>query len=334
MTTQPIEIVDVLCVGSGVASLAVATAAADAGLSVRVADCNPSRVAFVGNTNGESTSWATALQHRWGGEELTLSTRWYLDALTRQLGHPGRLASAPPPLSVVDGPHAAGQRCAGENAVAPFLGCELKDWARECLASPYGFICSEVCRPGMTTLRLGERGLVEAAAIGSAPVGELTGMVLADWLSSRVRDRGIQVDEGCGLKRLLFTNGHMSGAVIDGPRGTRAVRSRHGMVLATGGGCIGTALPETELPPHTVLHVCLVTKIAGRFGRVELLAENSGGQLVRPTKDRNVVWSRRTDQLSNVRTKRHDERQVLAETPEAEQLSVSAAIAECPPGAA
>ena len=83
--------VDVLCVGSGIASLAVAIVTADAGLSVRIVDCNPSDMACVGHTVSAAPSWATEFQHRWGGEALTERTRWYVDALTEGFGPPSRL---------------------------------------------------------------------------------------------------------------------------------------------------------------------------------------------------------------------------------------------------
>jgi hypothetical protein len=308
---HPLPDVDVLCVGSGIASLAVAIATADAGLSVRIVDCNPSDMACVGHTVSGAPSWATEFQHRWGVEALTERTRWYLDALTEGFGPPSRLElSAAPPLSVIDSPKAVPTKHAGTNTVPPFFGHQLNDWARQCLASPYGFLCSDVCRPRTTTLRLLERGIVEAAVVGSAPAGGLSGAMLADWLSCRARERGIQVHEGGQLRQLFFTNGHMSGAVINGPSGRHAFRSRHGMVLATGSRCMGTELPECELPPDAVLHVCLVTKIASRFGRIELLAQNSGGQLLQPIKHRDRLLSGRAEQASSLRTMRRSGRRI------------------------
>jgi hypothetical protein len=297
--------VDVLCIGSGIASLAVAIAAADAGLSTRILDCSPTGMACIDDTARQASSWATELQHRWGVEALTKRTRWYLDAMTEDLGPPTRLRpSAPPPVAVVDNPQPAPNTRAGATTVPPFVGHHLTEWARDCLTSPYGFLCSDVNRPAMTTLRLPHRGIIEAAAIGSAPAGTLTGAALTDWLSRRADERGIQVQHGDELTRLLFTNGHMSGAAINGPSGRRTIRTRHAMVLATGAQCIGTQPPDCELPPDAILHVCLVTKIASRFGRIELLTENPNSHLLPPAKHRVRLWPPGAEQANSPRTGR------------------------------
>ncbi len=104
--------------------------------------------------------------------------------------------------------------------IEPFVGSRLRDWAASCLASPYGFLYSRVCERNAVTMRSSRGETFEVAAIGSIELGpDLPKVVLADWLSARARDRGIEVCTDSPLRRLVFEGGRVLGAVLDTPSG-------------------------------------------------------------------------------------------------------------------
>jgi hypothetical protein len=109
----------------------------------------------------------------------------------------------------------------------------------------------------------------EVAAIGSVELGpDRPDFVLADWLSAKSRERGIEVCTDSPLKRIVFDGGRVLGAVLDTPSGPCAVRARHGVLVSTGGHELGATC---DLAETATLQVSLVRQAASRFGRVELL---------------------------------------------------------------
>ena len=181
------DVFDVVCTGSGPGGLAAAIAAADAGLTVFVADSGGGD-----GMSGMPISGTESLPRRLGTDVLDTKTIEYLDALTRDLGPlsrfapdfrvPVRVLDEPPPVELGRGP------------VETFVGARLRDWAAQCLASPYGVIYSHVSNRNMTTMRSRVGGAIEAAIIGSIePDPERPGLALADWLLTQACNRGIEV---------------------------------------------------------------------------------------------------------------------------------------------
>jgi len=261
------DVFDVVCTGSGPGGLAAAIAAADAGLTVFVADSGGGD-----GMSGMPISGTETLPCRLGTDVLDTETIDYLDALTRDLGSlnrfapdfrvPVRLLDETPPVDLGRGP------------VETFVGARLRDWAAGCLASPYGVIYSHVSNRNMTTMRSRVGGAIEAAIIGSIePDPERPGLALADWLFTQACDRGIEVHTASPPQRLVFEGGQVTGAVVTTTAGPRALRARHTVVMATGGNHLNTSSPRHSLAGQSSVQVGLVSQTASRFGRLELLAK-------------------------------------------------------------
>jgi hypothetical protein len=269
------EVVDVICTGSGTGGLAAAIAAADAGLDVFVAD--------TGGDDGltePADSWpgADSLRGRLNVGALDEETTEYLDAITQDLGPPTRFSrDIEESVGVVDdlSPVESGRRSPAET----FVGARLRDWGARCLASPHGVVYSQVSDRNMTTMRSSSGEAIEVAVIGSIePDSHGTGPALADWLRAHARDRGIEVQAASSLQRLVFEDGKVVGAVVATPAGDRALRARRGVIMATGEDDGRTTSLGSALAGHATVQVCIVSRIASRFGRVELLTERAAAE--------------------------------------------------------
>jgi hypothetical protein len=254
--------VDMVCTGSGAAGLASAIAGVDLGGEVFVAASPPQDRAQ------DTLQSQSDRLHPWLGAEVSdLETTGYLAALTSDLGplHHGGWETGLP-ISVVDDAPVE-----QELTVAPFYGARLREWAARCLASPYGFLHTRLSDWWTTTLHTVGGEPIEVAEIGSMTTDpDDIGGSLLDWLTVQAHDRGIQLTPDCALQRIVFEEGEAVGAVFATPDGSLAIRARYGVTVATG--------PRADAaPPHqwtegsSDLRVCLVTRFASRFGRVELL---------------------------------------------------------------
>ena len=114
---------------------------------------------------------------------------------------------------------------------------------------------------------------IEVNEVGAFEPGglEFTGLTLADWLLAQVGERGIEVHAASPLQRIVFEDGRVVGAVFATPAGTFAVRARHGVSVAPGGPHVTTAIPAALLGGDATARLCLVSRAASRFGRLELL---------------------------------------------------------------
>jgi hypothetical protein len=262
--------VDLVCTGSGAAGLAAAISAVDFGGDVFVAASTHSD-----HSADVETARAVAERlHPWlGGHVSDLETTEYLAALSSDL-EPMRAGSgeAGLPISVVDEMPVGSRR-----VVAPFFGARLGEWAARCLASPYGFLHTRVSDWRTTTMHAATGELIEVAEIGSItpdPV-DVGGSVL-EWLTAQAHDRGIGIERDCSLHRIVFEDGDVVGAVFTTSDGPLAIRARHGVTVATGLPQLGTAPPQQPSARDTDLRVCLVSRHASRFGRLELLTSQPG----------------------------------------------------------
>jgi len=259
--------VDMVCTGSGPAGLATAISAVDFGGDVFVA-ASPADGPAGGA--GVPVSVGAGRLHSWlGSRVLDPETTDYFVALSSDLGPFGHGASdIDVPICVVHETPAGPGR-----AVAPFFGAELREWAARCLASPYGYLHTRVSDWRTTTLHTADGETIEVAEIGSMrPDPDNVGASVLDWLGAQARDRSIEVQPDCALQRIVFEDGEATGAVFSTPDGELAIRTRHGVTIATGSPQLSGETPDMpSAAGDSTLRVCLVGRHASRFGRVELL---------------------------------------------------------------
>ena len=235
--------VDILCAGSGFGGLAAAVAAVDADAEVLVAD-------------------STSL------DVVDTETNSYFDDISYDLCARvnGARALDIPVRVIADLGHASASR-----HVEPFFGSRLRDWAESCLVSPSGFLYSRIAERAAATMRSGCGESFEVTGIGSVELGPgRPPLVLGDWLGAQAKDRGIEVCGDSALRRVVFEDGLVIGAVLETPSGPRAVRARQGVLVSIGGHDIATSSPF-EMAEDATLQVCTVRQAPSRFGRVELL---------------------------------------------------------------
>jgi hypothetical protein len=255
-----------VCTGTGAAALAAAISVVDLGGEVFVAGA-PGGDALVEAGaphrvhNDRTQPWLVA-------DVSDSETTAYFAALSSDLGPFRRSAwDVDVPICVVHEPPVESGR-----SVAPFVGSRLREWTARCLASPYGYLKTRVSDLQSTTLHTIDGDMIEVAEIGSiSPDPTDVGGSVYDWLTAEADDRRIDIEPDCSLQRIVFEEGDAVGAVFTTPDGELAIRARHGVTVATGGPRINTALPHQLSAGDAALRVCLVTRFASRFGRVELL---------------------------------------------------------------
>lgn len=264
------EFVDVLCIGSGSAGLAVGLAGADAGLKVVVAEPDRGVATPARSAATPVESWATVLQRRWGIEEFNTSTAAYLDQLTSSLGPP--VAAKVSGHLVIDTVETFADVSVDPTvSVPPFYGADLAKWARECLTSPFGMIFSRVSPSNLAPVRKVGGTAISAGRIASAPTGRHREMTVRQWLSELALQKGVTVRESCSVQRLLFNDGQLVGAVLETPDGVRAVRTRRGVVLGTSCSTGDEALTMLPMAFRDDTTLCVVGRTASRFARLEFL---------------------------------------------------------------
>ncbi|BBY79446.1 FAD-binding protein [Mycolicibacterium pulveris] len=265
--------VDLVCTGSGTAGLASAVAVADVGGDVFVAGSGAGDPA-TGSAVQRISSWLDV-----GVSDV--ETNDYLAAVSSDLGPLPRSArNQDLPVRVVSEPRST----LSGRTVAPFVGARLGDWAARCLASPYGYLHSRVSDWHSSTVQASDGDMIAVAEIGSmTPSPGNVGASVHDWLQAQARDRGITVHAESNLHRIVFEEGAVVGAVFTTPTGQLAVRARHGVTVAAGAAHLGSVEAGPLPVGETALRVCLVSKHASRFGRVELLTSEPVSQPVPPT---------------------------------------------------
>ncbi|MGV0643019.1 hypothetical protein [Mycolicibacterium sp. XJ879] len=271
------EEVDLVCTGSGTAGLASAIAVSDVGGDVFVAGS----AVGVETRDSAIVSAAHGISPWLGLGIADAETNDYFTALSSDLTPLPRAAhDLGVPIRVVSEPAPA----PSGRTVAPFVGARLGDWAARCLASPYGYLHSRVSDWHSSTVQSSDGDMIAVAEIGTmTPAAGDVGASVHDWLLAQAHDRRIAVHADSVLQRIVFEEGAVVGAVFLTPAGPFAVRARHGVTIAAddvrpGSGGSGP-LPVGD----AALRVCLVSKHASRFGRVELLTSEPFGQPVPPT---------------------------------------------------
>ena len=265
------EEVDVVCTGAGVACIATAIGVVDLGGEV-----------FVANATG-SPSPHPGL----GVDVEDAETNEYLAALSSDLAPVNRSRwDVDVPVRAV---HQLVPVDAGRT-VAPFIGSRLRDWAARCLASPYGYLYTRVFDGQADTLHTSAGESLEVLEIGSmTPDADDVAGSVTDWLTAQAADRRLETHSASSLARIVFEEGEPVGAVFTTPEGPVAIRTRLGVIVASGGPQV-TVAARQELPFGDVAaRVCLVSQRASRFGRVELLTAEpvAGGVAPSPCRPAN-----------------------------------------------
>lgn len=253
--------VDVVCCGSGFGALAVAVAAAEAGLDVQIVRpgiaANPQTV-----TPDEQRPWLGAGIH-------DPETRDYLDELAADL-QPVDDAEYDAALTVRT--VSDWTPVSSRGRIAPFYGARLQDWARRCLTSPYGVLYTRLADRGTTSMKTQAGEEIQVKVLGTLEAQSEAGAapMLGDWLSAQVLDKQIHTLANSTLQRIVFEEGEILGVVIDTADGPLALRARHGVALSTEPRDSGSAAGQL-IEPGKPLKVGLVGYGASRFGRLELL---------------------------------------------------------------
>ena len=260
------EDVDVLCYGSGFGALAVAVAAFDAGLDVRIAQ--PSALGG-GSADPAVRSLGAGIDDP--------DTRAYFDGLSADID--GDDAASADGGAVVVRTVTDWVPVPGRGRIAPFYGARLGEWAHRCLNSPHGVLYTRIRDRGTTSMSTVAGDEIQVKALGLLESDAATGSVSAvgDWLRSQVWDRQIPRWDNSVLRRIVFEDGEVLGAVLGTDEGQLTVRAGHGMAMSTerpgGDGDVGA---DHLIEPGRPLQVSLVGHHASRFGRVELLHAESG----------------------------------------------------------
>lgn len=250
------EIADVICTGRGRLGLAVAVAARRAGLDVVLTDGPDEAAAPV--PVGELAALLGVTDEETAG---------YLDALTADIVP---LPTVDPTLvvRVVDGPmHPEPER----GPIETFFGAALIDWAKTCVASPYGLLYTRVADPRISVTYTGVNGPVEATVLDTIDIDPDHPVdSLENWLSALEQENDGALTASGSLQRLVFENGAVVGAVVESASGARTVRARHGVMLTLGDG-LAPSGRDTDLDRRESVDVALVSRAGTRFGRLELL---------------------------------------------------------------
>jgi hypothetical protein len=260
--------VDVLCIGAGLAGLAAAIAAADAGQTVFVAE--PRRHTLPAGPVAEVETWATVIRRHWGADEVDEPTVEYLHKLTCDLEPPRR--SHPHdelPIGSVESFDEA--TFDPRKPVPPFYGHEMADWARDCLTSPYGLVFSRLTPVSMAQVRMQDGAMIRAGVIAEIPSTRRSGMTLRQWVQDMAKQRGVKVQASCTVERLIFSDGHPVGAVLETADGSREVRARSGVLMGTSNWTADDLLARYPAAVLREGRLSLVSRSASRFARLELL---------------------------------------------------------------
>lgn len=262
------EEVDVACVGGAVGALASAVIAVDAGAEVFVATAPPpvEDDVVAPPPSHLERGWLT-------GAPQDEETREYFTALSEDLATLDPVAGDMElPTRVV---RAQTRDERDGRWVEPFYGGRLRNWATECLRSPYGLLHSRVADWQTTTMRTPSGRAIEVKPLGQVGTPGTPVLSLADWLARQADDRRIRVGIGDALLRVVFEDGEVAGVIVDGVDGPHAVRARHGVTIAPADGHAVAAGLRPLQGYDGYQQLCLVSESASRFARLELLNTES-----------------------------------------------------------
>jgi hypothetical protein len=182
--------------------------------------------------------------HAIAPENYDPATAEYLAQMTTDLGD-GFFDGEPAPTRAV--PERLARTAGRPRHSEPFCGERLRRWSERCLASPSGVLFTAVSG-------LGKRMRTDSGEIITATVVDPAGQT------------GAPAETFAGL---IYQEGLIAGALLDGATGRRRVRAGAGLAFALGPGG-----PWPRPAPPGV--IALVGRPAGRFARLEALETPDG----------------------------------------------------------
>jgi hypothetical protein len=240
------DVTDVICVGGGPGALAYAIACAEIGLEVMIVNASADL------QDEETLDYLQSM-----AEDLVVS-----DGLNLQLNSVCAQPFSPP--------------ADGRVKLDPFVGHQLRAWSTQCASSVFGFMCTAVPDAVLTGFRTDTGEQIEAALLGGfetstdQPAAELT-----NWLTSKIAEYDVDLADDCTLERLIFHEGRVVGAALRTPSRTQLTRAIEGVVFSQ------SVPAQVDWPVQAELQggsgqVAVVSRRAGRFGRVELIKSRLG----------------------------------------------------------
>jgi hypothetical protein len=228
------ETVDVLCVGTGPGVLAYGIFCAASDLDVLIVE----------------------------SPELDEQTAQWCAIMTSDLA--GVAPSAQ--LSLLHAEPVAPVRINDRTKLETFVGEDLRQWSASCLASAFGVMFTEV--PDLDPMRTADGLSITAGPAGSYRFAERPpGAALARWLREQADDLlGPASDRLAGL---VTDEGRIAGVDLHTDDGPRRIAATKG--VAIGVGPVPDGWPEQPELDGLTVEVAVVSRIAGRFARVELL---------------------------------------------------------------
>jgi len=232
---SPDEVVDLICVGTGVAALAVAIAAERAGLDVLLTD-------DAGDVGSLSR-----------GQVLADDATAFLVEVTDDVAAPEQ-PGPEPSIRRADEPDWAELR-----PKVVFSGAALRNWAGTCLASPYGLVSTEVAGSDAAPIPV-------AAVSDGVPVGHVD---IDAWLPELAREHGLAARDGTRLRDLVLSGNRVVGAILSTPAGQTVVRATAGVVFSTGAAGRPGRHPVVDAD---VTELVIQPKPFSRFARLQFRA--------------------------------------------------------------
>ncbi|HEY4534376.1 MAG TPA: FAD-dependent oxidoreductase [Enteractinococcus sp.] len=313
-TSPNIRDCDVLVVGSGIAGLSTAIAAAHRGLRVIVAEQNP----HFGGTTAISAGWAWVPGNPAGQEagDTKEEVKTYLKALAPNNFNEERIdvfldtvpeaikffenntevnfvypEKAPDYQMDLPGARIGGRAILPGDADARMLGKRRKE-LQPYLSSYTVFGYMPQVGDDLTQFLYANRSLKSFAYAGTKltrtwfdqltkgqPVKRTNGSAMITRMVKSALDAGVQIWTSTPVESLIQEDdGAITGAVLGGGSHSGAVHARHGVVLA-GGGFTGNATLRRKYFDHDPEGNNHVTPTVGHDGSSAVLAMGAGGQI-------------------------------------------------------
>lgn len=254
--------VDVLCVGAEGSVLAAGAVAANAGLAV-----------YVGILAGRAADGELAASLGYQGtDKQTTDYLTGFDFAFDKIGH------EPPrwPVRTVEEMTPPKPQPRPPVVVQPFFGAQLEPWARQCASAPSGVVYNHVGKRQMAEMRSSRTGeTVEAAVVGSIALRpDRPALPLIAWLREVAAAAGLDPRPGVRLVELVFDEEGLAGAALDTIEGPVTVRARQNLIIGIGDPLAAQMRPLVTGSEPVTAHICLVSKVASRFGQLEMILTN------------------------------------------------------------
>lgn len=305
---------DILIVGSGIAGLSTAIAAAHRGLRVIVAEQNP----YFGGTTAISAGWAWVPGNAAGQEagDTKEEVKTYLKALAPENFNEDRIDTfldtvpeaiqffetntevnfvypekAPDYQMDLPGARIGGRAILPGDADARMLGKRRRE-LQPYLSSYTVFGYMPQVGADLTQFLYANRSAKSFAYAGTKltrtwfdqltrgqPIKRTNGSAMITRMVRSALDAGVEIWTSTPVETLVQdSDGTITGAVLGGGRHSGAIQAKHGVVLA-GGGFTGNTTLRRKYFPHDPDGTNHVTPTVGHTGASAVMAINAGGQI-------------------------------------------------------